>query len=66
MLCGMCSLYILDINPLLMAIIKSLQRINAGVSGEKSYIVGENANWYNHCVKPYGDSLKKLKYRTTI
>ena len=50
-----------------MAIIKSLQRINAGVGGEKSsYVVGENANWYNHCVKPYGDSLKKLKYRTTI
>ena len=58
-LSGMCSLYILDINPLLMAIIKSLQNINAVVGGEKSsYIVGGKVNWCNHCVKRYGGSLK--------
>ena len=62
MLSGMCSLYILDINPLLIAVIKSLQKINAGVGGEKSsYIIGGNVNWCNHCVKQYGGSLKNWK-----
>ena len=62
MLSGMCCLYVLDINPLLIAVIKSLQKINAGMVGEKSsYIVGENVNWCNHCVKRYGGSLKKPK-----
>ena len=44
-----------------MAIIKSLQTINAGEGGEKrehSCTVGENVNRYNHYGRWYGDSLK--------
>ena len=43
--------------PVKMAIIKSLQTINAGEDVEKrepSYTVGGNVNWYNHYGKQYG------------
>ena len=46
-----------------MAIIKSLQTINAGEGVEKrepSYTVGGSANWYSHYGEQCGDSLKKL------
>ena len=46
-----------------MAIIKSLQTINAGEGVEKrecSCTVGENVNWYSHYGRWYGDSWKKL------
>ena len=45
------------LTPVRMAIIKTLQTINAGERAEKrepSHTVGENAYWYNH----YGGSLK--------
>ena len=40
---------------------KILQTINAGESVEErepSSIVGGNINWYHHCGRQYGDSLK--------
>ena len=46
--------------PVRMAIIKSLQRINAGEGVEKrecSCTVGGNVNWYSHHGRWYGDSL---------
>ena len=46
-----------------MAIIKSLQTINAGEGVEKrepSYTVGGSANCYSHYGEQCGDSLKKL------
>ena len=47
-----------------MAIIK--KSINAGEGTEKrepSYMLGGNANWYNHYGEQYGDSLKKLEIK---
>ena len=44
-----------------MAIIKILQKINAGECVEKRehfYTVGGNVNWYSHYGKQYGDSLR--------
>ena len=44
-----------------MAIIKSLQTINAGEGVEKrepSYTVGGSANWYSHYGEQCGDSSK--------
>ena len=57
--------------PVQMAIIKSLQIINAGEGVEKrepSFTVGGNANWYDHYGEQYGVSLKKaeLPYDFTI
>ena len=49
------------LTPVRMAIIKSLQTINAGEGMEKrepSYTVGGNENWYNHYREQYGDYLK--------
>ena len=49
------------LSPGRMAIIKSLQTINAGEAVERrrpSYIVGGNVNWYNHYGEQYGGSLK--------
>ena len=46
--------------PVRMAIIKSLQTINAGEGMEKRehcYTVGGNANLYRHCGEQYGNSL---------
>ena len=46
----------------------SLQTINAGEGVEKrepSYIVGGNANGYNHYGEEYGDSFK-TRNKTTI
>ena len=46
--------------PVRMAIIKSLQTINAGEGVEKrecSCTVGGNVNWYSHHGRWYGDSL---------
>ena len=31
------------------------------VKREPSYTIGRNVNWYSHCGKQYGGSLKKLK-----
>ena len=46
-----------------MASSKRLETVNAGESGEKepSYTVGGNVNRYNHYLKQYGGSFKKLK-----
>ena len=47
-----------------MAIIKTLQTINAGEGVEKkepSRSVGGNINWYRHYGEQYGGSLIKLK-----
>ena len=47
-----------------MAIIK--KSINAGEGMEKrepSYMLGGNANWYNHYGEQYGDALKKLEIK---
>ena len=47
-----------------MAIIKSLQTINAGegmVKRESYYTVSGNVNWCYHCGKQYGGSSKQLK-----
>ena len=47
-----------------MAIIKSLQTINAGEGVEKrepSYTVAGNANWYRHYGEQYEGSFKKTK-----
>ena len=44
-----------------MSIIKNLQLTDATESMEKrepSHAVGGNVNWYNHCGKQYGGSLK--------
>ena len=52
------------LTPVRMAIIKSLQKINAGEGVEKrepSYIVGGNVNWCSHYGEQSGGSLKKLK-----
>ena len=46
-----------------MAIIKSVQTINAGEGVKKrehSCIIGGNVNWSSHYRRWYGDSLKKL------
>ena len=51
-----------------MAIIKSLQTINAGEGVEKgghSCTVGGNVNWYSHYRRWYGNSLKS-RDKTTI
>ena len=48
--------------PVRIAIIKSLQKINAGEGVEKrehSCTAGGNVNWYSHHVRWYGDSLQK-------
>ena len=48
-----------DLTPARMAIIKSLQTINAGKGVEKRepyYTVGGNVYWCNRCGKQYGDS----------
>ena len=53
----------INLTPVRMAIIKSLQTINAGEGVEKrepSYAVGGSANWYSHYGEQCGDSLKKL------
>ena len=53
----------INLTPVRMAIIKSLQTINAGEGVEKrepSYTVGGSANWYSHYGEQCGDSLKKL------
>ena len=50
------------LTPVRMAIIKSLQTINAGEGVEKrepSYTVGGNVNWYRSYGEQYGGSLKK-------
>ena len=50
--------------PVRMAIIKSLQIINAGEGVEKrepSHIVGGNVNWCSHYGEQYGGSSKKIK-----
>ena len=47
---------------------KSLQTVNAGEGVEKrehSCTVGGNVNWYSHCGRQYGDSLK-TRNKTTI
>ena len=47
------------LTPVRMAIIKSLQIINAGEGVEKrepSYTVGENVNWCNNYGEQYGGS----------
>ena len=47
---------------------KNLQTINAGDGVEKrehSCTVGGNVNWYSHCGRQYGDSLK-TRNKTTI
>ena len=47
---------------------KSLQTINAGEVVEKrelSCTVGGNVNWYSHCGRQYGDSLKRKKKNPT-
>ena len=52
------------LTPVRMAIIKSLQAINAGEGVEKresSNTVGGNVNWCSHYGKQYGGSLKKEK-----
>ena len=44
------------------------QTVNAGEGGKKgesSYTDGGNMNWYSHCGKQYGGSLKTEK-RTNI
>ena len=49
------------LTPVRMAIIKSLQTINAGEGVEKrepSYTVSWNVNWYSHYGEQYGGSLK--------
>ena len=49
------------LTPVRMPSSKRLQTINAGEGMEKkepSYIVGGNANWYNHYGEQYGDSFK--------
>ena len=49
------------LTPVRMAIIKSLQTINAGEGMEKrehSYIAGGYVNWYSHYGRQYLDSLK--------
>ena len=49
------------LTPVIMAIFKSLQTINAGEGVEKrgpSCIVGGNVNWYNHYGEQHGGSLK--------
>ena len=46
------------------AIVKNLQTIHAGECVKKmkpSYTVGGKVNWYSHCGKQYGVSLKKKK-----
>jgi len=51
------------LTPVRMAIIKNLQTINAGEAVEKrkaSCTIGGNVNWYSHCGRHYGGSLKKL------
>ena len=56
------------LTPVRMAMIKSLQTINAGEGVEKkkpSYIVGGNANLCSHYGKQYGDFLK-TKNRVAI
>ena len=50
------------LTPVRMAIIKTLQIINAGEDMEKrehSYTVGGIINWYSHCGEQYGGSSKK-------
>ena len=57
-----------NLTLLRMALIKSLQRINAGETVEErepSYTVGENVHWCSHYGKQYWDSLK-TKNRATI
>ena len=52
-----------------MAIIKSLQTINAREvldKREPSYTVGGNENWYSYYGEQYGGSLKKTKNGDTI
>ena len=47
-----------------MAIVKSVQIINAGESVEKReafYTIGGNVNWYSHYGEKYRGSLKKTK-----
>ena len=49
------------LTPVRMAIIKSLQTVNAGEGVEKrepSYAVGGNVNWYSHYERRYRYSLK--------
>ena len=49
------------LTPVRMPSSKRLQTISAGEGMEKkepSYIVGGNANWYNHYGEQYGDSFK--------
>ena len=49
------------LTPVRMPSSKRLQTINAGEGMEKkepSYIVGGNANWYNHYGEQYGDPFK--------
>ena len=56
------------LTPVRMAIIKSLQTINAGEGMEKrehSYTIGGNVNWYSHYGGQYGDFLKN-KNRVAI
>ena len=55
--------------PVRMAIIKSLQTINAREvldKREPSYTVGGNENWYSYYGEQYGGSLKKTKNGDTI
>ena len=50
--------------PVRMAIIKTLQTINAGEGVEKrepSCTVGGNVNWYSHYGEQYGGSLKNIR-----
>ena len=49
------------LTPVRMAMIKSLQTINAGEGVEKrerSCTVGGDVNSYSHCGRQYGDSFK--------
>jgi len=50
--------------PIIMAIIKSLQKINSGEGVEKkelSYTLGGNVNWCSYYGEQHGGSLKNLK-----
>ena len=57
------------LTPVRMAIIKSLQTINAGQGVEKrkcSCTVGGNVNWYSHYARQYGESFLKTRNKTTL
>ena len=52
------------LTPVIMAIIKSLQKINSREGVEKkelSYTLGWNVNWCSHYGEQHGGSLKNLK-----